>query len=92
MNCSHSIYSLLNCHSNEIAGAHCIGTCTDGKVRLRGTITDRIGQVEVCINGTWSTICDEYWDDNDASVICNQLGFSSFGNIVFNIIATKPLL
>jgi deleted-in-malignant-brain-tumors protein 1 len=62
--------------SNSIAGVHCEGECTDGKVRLRGGF---YGRVEVCANGTWTTICDEYWDDNDASVICRQLGYSPYG-------------
>ena len=57
-----------------------LGLCTDGKVRLRGSTNVLIGRVEVCVNGTWTTVCDEYWDDNDARVICQQLGHSPYGN------------
>lgn len=53
--------------------------CTDGKVRLRGSTNELIGRVEVCVNGTWSTVCDQDWNDNDAAVICRQLGHSSYG-------------
>ena len=48
-------------------------------MRISSAHNELIGQVEVCANGTWGAVCDDRWDDNDAAVICKQLGYSPFG-------------
>ena len=53
--------------------------CEHGEIRLVGGTEEYEGNVEVCINSVWSTICDSGWSTNDARVACTQAGYPGLG-------------
>ena len=54
--------------------------CTTGVVRLVGSSYTNRGRVEICVNNTWETVCDDDFDSSDARAVCRQLGYSSGNN------------
>ena len=58
-----------------------VDPCNDtGIVRLssityNNNYSDTLGRLEVCYNGYWGTVCDNYQDRITADVACQQLGY-----------------
>ena len=58
--------------------------CTESDLRLTNSTVKVIqesvvheGNIEVCFQGTFVAVCDEGWDDFDAQLSCNHLGYAS---------------
>ena len=68
----------INDMYNEI-NSYCIvkAQCTTGVVRLVGGNLTSEGRIEICVNNTWGTVCDDSFDYEDANVVCHQLGYTS---------------
>ena len=61
----------------------CSTDCMEGDILLYdgSTLSNNHsnGTVLVCLDNEYGTVCDDWWDPLDATVVCTQLGFSATG-------------
>ncbi|XP_069125491.1 LOW QUALITY PROTEIN: uncharacterized protein [Argopecten irradians] len=53
------------------------------RVKLVDGTSERNGRVELTLNGVVGSVCDDLWDDNDASVVCRMLGYQGTMTDIF---------
>ena len=54
--------------------------CSEGDLRLAGSETMNVGNLEVCQFGVWGSICNTEWSEANSDIACGVLGFTA-GNL-----------
>ncbi|XP_041469864.1 deleted in malignant brain tumors 1 protein-like [Lytechinus variegatus] len=84
LDCAHRPLFKHDCVHHEDAGV----TCSHGSdlpeppiplsstIRLEDGKVFWEGRVEIFYDGSWSTVCDDYWGSSEAEVVCRMLGYN----------------
>ena len=74
-------YGSSDCGHHNEAGVRCPEPCNNiGSIRLVGGNDNFDGRVDTCEGGVWKSICQgNLWSQEDATVACSQLGYSTLG-------------
>ena len=58
-----------------------IVNCTEEEIRLVDGPSANKGRLEVCINGSWATVCSRRFGAHERRVACAQLGYQRYYGI-----------
>ena len=56
-------------------------SCESGAIRLADGPSSNEGRVEICYQNVWGSVYDSSWEEYDAAVVCNQLGFDRYSQL-----------
>ena len=54
-------------------------SCNDGNIRLSSGANEFSGRVEQCMGNQWRAVCADQWGEDEATVVCRQLGLRTDG-------------
>ncbi|ELU03809.1 hypothetical protein CAPTEDRAFT_113791 [Capitella teleta] len=78
--CSHAGWDNNRCTHAEDAGVSCLGVRVSNNpstdIRLVDGPNDAAGRVQVRDKNRWYAVCDDFWDLNDAAVVCRMLCYN----------------
>ncbi|CAC5384293.1 DMBT1 [Mytilus coruscus] len=76
--CIQGVWGSNTCDRSHEAGVD----CSESNLRLTGGSHNMEGRVELLVNGMWSAICDDDWDNIEATVVCKTLAGYPFDRSV----------
>ena len=54
-------------------------SCSEvASMRLVNGPSPNCGRIEVCYDGVWGTVCDDYFQSRDADVVCRTMGYEEY--------------
>ncbi|XP_063436234.1 deleted in malignant brain tumors 1 protein-like [Mytilus trossulus] len=81
--CKSTAWFNNNCNHDEDVSVNCAADYL--KVRLVNGNYPWEGRVELhTLNGSWGTICDDRFGEEEAQVICGMLGYSKAGSVPYS--------
>ncbi|KAI6656892.1 hypothetical protein LOD99_16194 [Oopsacas minuta] len=75
LSCPHAPIGVSDCSHLEDAAVICNAQLIP-PVRLIGGSDPNEGTLQVYLNDSWGTVCGDQWTNNEATVVCRQLGYS----------------
>jgi len=73
------LWTLYECLVSALACQESDIRITNENVTTKGEAYIIAGGLQMCVDNEWATVCQNGWDDNDATVACRQLGLNYTG-------------